>query len=876
MIHVLQNLSVSEEGHPKIVPQLKEGHIPSKLDIAVEIALCMEKISFTGVVSKSETRIKSFAETISLQLDILSNKSVPVPSTEATIFDCRVSGLEVDSQLGRIHLSWVDFTTTVGHRGPELLTAAAISLEHQVSQSFKALHLIKKHDKAIIQAMTYEILQLSEDLTIVDPLSTIQPSYLVQEGSPHRLRTDPTFRFLFHLRNCLRSLPAEGRDRVSAHQSNPIPIDRDDFESALQARYLSLDQDLDTTHDIVLLEKLLKVKRPEDEAATSISHKMPTISLELQQTCLRVASPTGPSSNEFLVTGVRINAQLQPLDLLRHTFNNPASMSQTSLREKRPLPVRRISVQIAIDDIRFTIYSHLMDFVQQVLRVRRLYLSQIASTSTKPRIVGDKQDEGPMSIYFDTSILLHSVRFQAAAANLIFEVGAKAVQAVTLTAAYVQGEKSLSVSLLFDKVYLQARSPVDKMKLGMDQGVLAAFEFTRGKANAVMRQEQNLKKNAKLAFSLGGLHLSVPRSAIKLYRFVEEWRADFLPGIEEAFKATLSELHIPSDRLQSPAPSVRSASRQPFLQVNGQINEMGVSLQVMHGTWLSWQVNDVVIYVHSSPTPFNPSNVAFGLQIASTVLEISTKANAEDAVPNSRVKLGFPSLSLGGNHDGRLVQTLVIIDYLDLKVKPSHWDTMLVVQQKFGQDFNDLVALIQETRLKSSSKLQQFSVPQPETKFSGFLKMRGFRIGFEGFSSTMYLECQDIGGGLRSDNGGSWDTSLTDLALSLAPRSAGSMAEVFNRGRRSVFVVIDAKLSAGKQRKFSSGQTLELVITKIHAVMQPSSIGEIGDFVDHLQVSTALNMSHIISLTLNRPRFWNGKSSVLKSWRHSNKRHKAS
>jgi hypothetical protein len=97
----------------------------------------------------------------------------------------------------------------------------------------------------------------------------------------------------------------------------------------------------------------------------------------------------------------------------------------------------------------------------------------------------------------------------------------------------------------------------------------------------------------------------------------------------------------------------------------------------------------------------------------------------------------------------------------------------------------------------------------------------------------MFLECQDIGGGLRDDTGSTWEVGLTDLALSLAPRSTG-MTAVFNRDRRSVFVIIDAKLVAGKQKP--DLQSLELVITKSHAVMQPSSIGEIGDFVDHLQV----------------------------------------
>lgn len=835
-VYVLQNLSTSEEGHPKIAPQLKESHISSKLDITAEVGLYVEKISFNGVFSKSETRTKSFIQMLSLQLDTLSGKNVQNPSTEPTIFDCRVTGLEVDSQPSKIHLRWADLTTTVGHRGPELLTAAAITLKQDISQSLGMLQTIEKHNRVVMQNVMHEILRLSENLTVIDPLSTIQSSYLVQEGIPHRLRTDPTFRFLFHLRNCLRNLPPEERNQVLSSQMIPDLLNPDDFESALHSRFVSLDQDLDTTHDPTLLETLLKIRQPKDHPVTFAPRIISSISVELQKTRLRIPAPTGTSSNEFFVAAVRIYAQTHPLDLIRHTFSNPASMSQISLRDKRPHSVKRISVQVAIDTISFTIYSHLMNFVQHVLRVRRIYLSQVASTPAKPKSLDDKpslSNKATGSLYIDATVLLNSIRLRAAGANLIFEVGAKIVQFVSsFSLPSGQGDEALNNSILFDKIYLQARSPLDKAKPETDQDILAAFDFTKGKASAVMRQEQNLRRSAKVVFSFGGLHLSVPRSALKLYRFVEEWRADFLPGIEATFKAALSELRIPSDEPRSPTPSIRSPTRQPQLQVNGQIIQMGISLQVMHGTWLSWQANHVITYLQS----FNPSSLAFGLQIASTVLEISTRKNVQDAAPSSRVKLAFPSLSLGGNYNGRLVQTFVIIDYLDLKVKPSHWDTLLVVQQKFGQDFNDLVALMQETRWKSSSKLQQPSRSKPQLKFGGFFKMRGFRVGFEGFSSTMFLECQDIGGGLRSGSGDSWDVGLTDLALSLAPRSTGSVTESFSRSRRSVFVIIDVKLVAGKQKCFPYGKTLELAITKIHAVMQPSSIGEIGDFIDHLQV----------------------------------------
>jgi hypothetical protein len=178
------------------------------------------------------------------------------------------------------------------------------------------------------------------------------------------------------------------------------------------------------------------------------------------------------------------------------------------------------------------------------------------------------------------------------------------------------------------------------------------------------------------------------------------------------------------------------------------------------------------------------------------------------------------------------------VEFFQLIVKPSHWDTLLVVQQKFGQDFNDLVSLVEETRRKRAAPVKRLSTVPTSLNYSGFLKMRGFRIGLEGISSTLFLECMDIGGGINNDIGRAWNVGLSDLALSLAPRtSSGTLASGFNRNHRSAFVIIDFQASAGSRRSGAvEGQALRVSVTKIHAIMQPSSIGEVGDFIDHLQV----------------------------------------
>jgi hypothetical protein len=122
---------------------------------------------------------------------------------------------------------------------------------------------------------------------------------------------------------------------------------------------------------------------------------------------------------------------------------------------------------------------------------------------------------------------------------------------------------------------------------------------------------------------------------------------------------------------------------------------------------------------------------------------------------------------------------------------------------------------------------------------SGAFKAKGFRIGLEGHSSTLFLECQDISGSLTDGEskgkGNFWQLNAIGLALSLAPRFYAVMKSEsgrFDGNRRSAFVQIDCKAEVDHRtvQKF-----LRIKVYKIHAIMQPSSIGEIGDFIDQLQ-----------------------------------------
>lgn len=729
------------------------------------------------------------------------------------------------------------------HSSPNIAVSIALALAHTAKNLSRTHERWCLRDSMSMRKLLYHILSTSVDKFIVDPYSTIQPSYLVQSGRPNKLRTDAILRLLHHLRRCLQEMDDHERQ---AFFSDAATLETDAalgrIHPLLESRLVNLASDADTSNalNIATLERLYPSLRMTSQSETT-GRGIPFTSgsFSIGKFDLIVRDCDGKSNSRVsvasLVIVIRIRAQkLVPLNTV-----TSAILSQTSLRDRSHCDVRQIFASIGVEDVYLTVLPHLMRFAQQVLRVHRRYRALQSKDRTTPEVDTKSNKVSKQAIHFILTLSLQLLRLEAAAEKLISVFGIAGLQiGSAIFAKSGLSDHSMNHSILFQQMFLRARSNVGTSQRS-DSDILASLVFSGCKCNTVVRQEPLSSIIVRQALFLEKLQLEVPRSAIRLYRFVEEWRADFLPDIEATLHALLSEIDRAPMKPVSSIPSRPSQKKLPILHLHAHVSSLGVSLQVMHGTWLSWDVHHIVTYLKPSTVTTRDSSQSFGLQLASQIFSISYRPNLSVSMaPDTRVKLELPTLSLTGRSSESSLYTLACIDFFDLIVKPSHWDTLLTVQQKFGQDFNDLVNLVEETRRKNATPSQKSSVASASLKYSGFLKMRGFRIGLKGISSTLFLECDDIGGGIDNDFGRAWNIGLSGLALSLAPR-ASSIARKsgFNRNHRSAFVIIDFEASVGRRNAPDTrAKTLCISVAKIHAVMQPSSIGEVGDFIDHLQV----------------------------------------
>ncbi|KAK0460992.1 uncharacterized protein EV420DRAFT_1746434 [Desarmillaria tabescens] len=801
--------------------------------------------SFSSKSRKYQKRILLDVAVPSLRLLVLRHLDHPSSNPTGIMgsIDLRLAGFYARGFVQRRIETW---TTGFDSLGVTLDTIGRVQKMEKVfatiSTSDVDIHWDGKHLEAEFGSPGCERLSSvprAED-TIMDPLSAIQPLYLIQSGIPHQLRTDATFRFLFHLRNHLWYLQNE---RWLGLPDSDRCMKLEDIVPDLEARLTIIDPEAYQTQHLALLEPLFPSLRKFSVAIDTkrLGRAFTSFTIRILHACAQVEDPENSNSSGVSVRNLLLAAKVRYLNLINPPRSPSESDSDVSIEQYSPDLIQAFYTRFSLDATVVTIYPHVVGFMQAVLRVRRMQKSfgtrDRGDEETRSRRSKASVKRSVATTKIEVDAFVQSFRVQAIAANLTFEYGLNSLRYNSNMMFDSSQNISTNHSLLFTDIYIRARSPSES-SMENDQDVLAALTLNGGRLNTITRQENTSAMKVRLIFAADKLNFTVPRSALRLYRFFQEWRNDFVVGIESSIRELLAELRSSGRPTPvEPPPSYASI----LFQINGHLGAFGVLLQVMHGTWLSWEMNDTTM--HMSTTPLLSSHRLFGLQMGSQIFTVSSKSDARDILPNSRVKLELPSLSLTGRFDGACVRAILLAEFLELKVKPSHWDTLMAVQQKFGQDFNDLLALVQETRLKQSHSAPREPIASTSpTKFVIAVKMNGFRIGLEGLSSTVYLECKDINGGLDDLSGRAWFMTLSGLALSLAPlTSLEPHSTSFSRDHRSAFVTIDFKVVSRSQTDQTSlGDMLQISVTKIHAVMQPSSIGEIGDFIDEMQAEMSV------------------------------------
>ncbi|KAI0074167.1 hypothetical protein K474DRAFT_1774197 [Panus rudis PR-1116 ss-1] len=783
----------------------------------------------------------SRAGDVAVQLRDLTDSYAARSSVQAVhCFSARHGSIALDGRTLIVSCGRTDLE--FDHAAPELARTSILSLlQHSreiasiMQQSFSSLHEL---DRQTI----YHIVKFCEHQNILDPLSAFQPSYLIQSGRPRAIRTDVTFKFLIYLRNCLQQLePNQRRKLLQLDWMSVDPVPVTEVKDIVNRQLLQAGNDIELSESTLewIFPDVFQTKAGNADAREP--QKQPlvdTIILHSVRFRLRLRHDLTTRS-EFRIDDVALRATTRVGRWVSPTVLSRKNATLITEHDEHHR-VRQIVLSLSLGDITFIIHPQLLQFAQVII-------AAFKPTSVNADAgVNSRDPDSPVSrtsqpvrmllVYVDILLSVKSFRVRAIAEKLLFDYKASSVSYVCgtlLDSARPMQSLSTNNTLTFDEILLQACTVADKAR-AKEHKTLAMITLSDGKLNVLFRADSRTNHSADVVMSLGGIHLNVPRSAMRLYRFAEEWKADYLPGLEATMRALLSELNSGKAK----PPSATSPPSVPIaISMHAKVTSLRVSLQVMYGTWLGWEISQGTMYF-LSPTVSQRKTRTFGAQIGSQSFSISSRTKQQTS-QSIQVKLDLPTFSVTGHFDGHYIRSLAMVEFFHFTIKPSHWDTLLTVQQKFGSDFNDLVSLVEETRRKKDVNPRP-SKPRksiPQWQYDVNLRMQGFRIGLQGVSSTVFLECENINARVKEGQTSQREFRLFDLALSLAPRAGVRPDTSFDRGHRSAFVILD--FQAEMRDGASSGKRLDISVTKTHAVMQPSSIGELGDFIDHLQAEIA-------------------------------------
>lgn len=267
------------------------------------------------------------------------------------------------------------------------------------------------------------------------------------------------------------------------------------------------------------------------------------------------------------------------------------------------------------------------------------------------------------------------------------------------------------------------------------------------------------------------------------------------------------------------------------IDLQTQINHLGVYLHVMHGTWLSWTLEDTLAYAAARDL----RAISYGVRLASQRIILSAEPDDTEALISSShaVKLALPSLRLQGAIQSDHIQASLVIDHFRLMLKPQYVDDILVVQQKFGSDFNELVDVFARSRPKKPNNSQSSSFV-----FDAAVKLESFKIGIQGPTSTPYLQSPMVSASYRSipPSESRWHLDVKELELSLV-HNVHPLPPNRYREDKSASISLDCVVhNEVPQEAPDNTEYLTLNVSRVHALMAPAAIGEFGNLIDHVQV----------------------------------------
>lgn len=758
--------------------------------------------------------------------------------------ECNVKKLLAALTINKGHIAYDSLELILSPSAPEVLITLGEALK-RTGEELLVFKTLSKSSSQRRKLLVFSILKHTNDVLLKDLLSSVQPAFFVQSGRPYHLRQDRDWKLLFYLRHSLAEITYEQYEALKEDLKNMW--DDEDILKSLETRFVPwvLEDKLPILEVELIRSLFLPKKETSDPMKRHNDRPMKSFSFQPDLTRLIINGKGNTSPSIISASGVYLRCDLLSRRLI-FELNTMAPHSSTNrcfkpTNERVNYGTQQLITDFNADSIQVSVFPGIIEFLQHAIHTSRIFLPSNDISSEKP------SQNSMSNTFFENRTLIGeahvSVRHllvEVAAENLVFEVSSRDLSSwnsATLTKPTnppPEYDISLNHTASFGEFSVKARVRETNDSKRMEKDMLAGVTINTGAFGFSMQNHAPLGFVTRTNILLQSVEFAVPRSALRLYNFFEQWRRDYFHGVDAMIKSLFAE--IKQNPPQTPRKSQPAAPKQDIVfDFNLSVTKFAVMLQVMHGTWLSWRVQDLVAYMKNKGNDLR----ACGLQIGSQQIRIAAAKAKNQEHRESTIVVELPPVTATGSVSPKRNSLLLLVGFLHVTIKPSHWDALLSVQQKFGQDFNDLLLILGDTRNNRSGNSvgRKTMKSDKTTPFVVTAKFEGFKIGLDGLTSTQYLECTDIDAVISNKPSPYWQFTLRDLALYLTTGSSVKQGRSKPDYRQiPMYITIDLHVISRSPFLDRSFGRLEVNITKFHAVLQAHLIGDIGDFADYLQV----------------------------------------
>lgn len=453
-----------------------------------------------------------------------------IAHTSSIVVKSDSSGLSVNPILGEVRID-------LPHWAPSILYQFSSAFVEAFSPVASRWRELQDWTVRYRRELSQTLLQAVCDVPgAADPLSRTQVSFMVNSGTPKELRADPSLTILAHMRSALRRV---GLADIAQAQSPAGHVTEDIAEEEFRifltqmSRRSLVDLHPDDASDTFFYRQLYPI--------TSAGQRGPfPLPLALRLSCQRVLLDLGGAvdmrnrlelgpGNIRVQLAERIFATSQPLEA------NKSSTSVSSLVPDQPVLHAVITGSLAL--FTATLHPSLLSVIEGIIRLNREHpIRQLrTSPAASPRF-DDQTSSHPKRLLVEMFVDMEE--FEVRALAQVLSVGMK-LKGGHLSVSFLEDQSrppwtgkamrsgNVSARSGFREFSIQARSTQDEAETShVDRATLASITILDGELFAATDLEY-----LRGTFTLNTLKLAVPRSALKLYTFVKQWEAEYLPYV---------------------------------------------------------------------------------------------------------------------------------------------------------------------------------------------------------------------------------------------------------------------------------------------------------------------------------------------------------